>query len=342
MSDRIQSLRTVHGWSQSELAKRSGVTRQLVSAVESGRHSPNVTAAIGLARALGVSVEELFTPDVATFVDVLGERVVQGTPVLTARVGEQMVSVPVMYGVDSAEAWGVADAVWGEHGLDWLPGATTAGLVIAGCDPVLGMIGGLVERASARRMVAVHASTGRSVEALAAGRVHGVLVHAPFGGLPEPPVPVRRWHVSSWQVGLASAARGASRSVEELASRRSRVVQRDSGAGTQRALVRALQAVGAEGSLPGPIGEGHIDVARRVAYGGGRAGVTMEAAAVAFGLEFSALEEHVVELWLAEQWVSLPAATAMIEVLNSAALARRAVLLGGYDVSSCGTERHAS
>ncbi len=93
---------------------------------------------------------------------------------------------------------------------------------------------------------------------------------------------------------------------------------------------------------PGPIGEGHIDVARRVAQGGGRAGITMEAAARAFGLGFMPLEAHVVEFWLDERWASLPAAVAMVEVLGGSAFTRRTALLDGYDLAGCGTERHAS
>lgn len=338
----MRALREVRGWSQGELAERAGVTRQLVGAVETGRHSPNVAAAIGLARALDVTVEELFAIEAERVVDVLGDVVLSGSPVVTARVGDRLVAVPVAHRVESSESWGIADAVTGEAGVSWLPGGTAAGFVVAGCDPVLGMIAGLVERTSSHRLVTVHASTGRSVEALAAGRVHGVLVHAPTGDLPVPPVPVRRWHVSSWQVGLASAQRSGPPSVTELAERRTRVVQRDQGAGSQRALTRALRATGADGVLPGPIGDGHVDVARRVAQGGGRAGVTMEAAARAFGLGFAPLEEHVVEFWLDERWASLPAAVAMVEVLGGAALARRAVLLDGYDIAGCGTERHAS
>jgi hypothetical protein len=318
------------------------VTRQLVGAVETGRHAPNVAAAIGLSRALGVSVEELFAAESDQAVGVLGDAVSPGTPMMMARVGEQLVAVPVAHGVESSESWRVADAVAGEDGLSWLPGGLSRGLIVAGCDPVLGMIAGLVERASSHRLVTVHASTGRSVEALAAGRVHGVLVHAPAGGFPEPPIAVRRWHVSSWQVGLASGDQSGPPSVAELADRRPLVVQRDAGAGSQRALVRALAAVGGIGSLPGPIGDGHVDVARRVAQSSGFAGVTMEAAARAFGLGFLPLEEHVVEFWLDERWANLPAAVAMIEVLGGTALAHRATVLGGYDIAGCGTERHAS
>lgn len=338
----IRALRESRGWSQTELAERAGVTRQLIGAVETGRHSPNVAAAIGLARALDVTVEYLFEAEPRQCTDVLGNVVPPGTPLATARVGEQFVSVPVAHGLQSSESWGVADAVANGACVSWLPGGSGGGLVVAGCDPVLGLIAGLMARMSSHRLVTVHASTGRAVEALAAGRVHGVFVHAPSGEMPTPPVPVRRWHVSSWQVGLASGQRGGLASVAELAEGRPHVVQRDPSAGSQRALVRALRAVGSDEMLPGPIGDGHVDVARRVSQGGGRAGVTMEAAARAFGLGFLPLEEHLVEFWLDERWASFPAAIAMVELLSGAALASRVVLLGGYDIAGCGTERNAS
>src|ERR1039458_5311546 len=48
------------GLTQTELAARAGVSRQLVAAVEADRNTPAADAAIGLAPALATSVEELF------------------------------------------------------------------------------------------------------------------------------------------------------------------------------------------------------------------------------------------------------------------------------------------
>jgi hypothetical protein len=316
------------------------VSRQLVGAVEAGRHSPNVDAALRMARSLGVSVEVLFDVHEPAAVAVIGPEV--GSPQLatTVRVGETIVAVPLAHGTVGGESWGLADAVVEGGHPRWLSQSSTDGLVIAGCDPVLGLAARLVERASAHRVVTVHASTGRSLEALTDGRVHGTLVHAPIGELPQPPVPVRRWHVARWQVGLASRRRGGPPTVEELAERRSQVVQRDRGAGSQLALLRALAAVGA-GALPGPVAEGHVDVARRVAHGSGRAGITMEAAAGAFDLSFAPLEEHTVELWLDVRWATLPAAVSLVELLGSEPLMQRVALLPGYDLAGSGTERMA-
>jgi molybdate-binding protein len=212
--------------------------------------------------------------------------------------------------------------------------------VVAGCDPVLGLVAALVERTSPHRLVCAHASTGDAVTALAAGRVHGVVVHAVAGDLPPPPVAVRRWHLARWQVGLASGRRSGPPTVAELAERRPRVVQREAGAGTQRALERALAAVGAPPGLPGPVGSGHLDVARRLAQGPERVGVTMEAAARAYSLGFTPLEAHAVELWLDERWCGLPGAVALVEVLTGASFRRRAGLLD-YDLSACGTAADA-
>jgi molybdate-binding protein len=239
--------------------------------------------------------------------------------------------------VASAEQWELADATVTASGeLAMLPGGTDDGLLVAGCDPALGVLAGLVERSTRHRVVTVHASTGRALDALSAGRVHGVVVHAPPGALPQPPVPVRRWHLARWQVGLASRRTTGVPPVEEIAERRLRVVQREEGATTQQAFARALQRIGAPTSVPGPVAEGHVDVARRVASGAS-AGLTMEPAARAFGLGFAALENHTVEVWIDERWADLPAASALIDALSGAAFRSRLGLVGGYDLSRCAT-----
>ncbi len=45
---------------QAELAERIGVTRQTVIAVEQGRYSPSLEMAFQIARALGVTLDDVF------------------------------------------------------------------------------------------------------------------------------------------------------------------------------------------------------------------------------------------------------------------------------------------
>jgi molybdate-binding protein len=64
----------------------------------------------------------------------------------------------------------------------------------------------------------------------------------------------------------------------------------------------------------------------------------MEAAARSFGLRFLPLEEHAVELWIDERWVSTPAAAAVVDALAGPALRERLALIGGYDLAGLGTQ----
>ena len=59
---RLRLARQARGFSQQQLAGMAGVSRQAVSAVESGLSDPSLRAALALARALGMTVEELFGP----------------------------------------------------------------------------------------------------------------------------------------------------------------------------------------------------------------------------------------------------------------------------------------
>ena len=60
LANRIKDRRTELGLTQAELAERVAVTRKTVNTVENGVFTPSATLAIKLARALGLSVEQLF------------------------------------------------------------------------------------------------------------------------------------------------------------------------------------------------------------------------------------------------------------------------------------------
>lgn len=56
----VRRHRRSHELTQVQLAEMVGVTRQTIVALESGDYAPSVYLALGLAEALGVTVEELF------------------------------------------------------------------------------------------------------------------------------------------------------------------------------------------------------------------------------------------------------------------------------------------
>jgi molybdate-binding protein len=112
------------------------------------------------------------------------------------------------------------------------------------------------------------------------------------------------------------------------------IAQRDPAAASQQALERAAADAGIP-APPGPRADGHIHAARLAATLG-CAAVTTESAALAFGLRFLPLEEHVVQVWLAERWREQPAVAALGDVLTSAAFTDRVAQFGGYDLADCG------
>jgi DNA-binding XRE family transcriptional regulator len=62
----LRLARQARGFSQQQLAGMAGVSRQAVSAVESGHSDPSLRVALALGQALGMSVEELFGPGAAS------------------------------------------------------------------------------------------------------------------------------------------------------------------------------------------------------------------------------------------------------------------------------------
>ena len=60
MKNSIREKRKALGLSQEELARRCGVTRQTVNAIENDKYDPSLVLAMKLARFLQTTVEELF------------------------------------------------------------------------------------------------------------------------------------------------------------------------------------------------------------------------------------------------------------------------------------------
>ncbi|MCW5723934.1 MAG: helix-turn-helix transcriptional regulator [Maricaulaceae bacterium] len=60
MKNRIKVLRAERDWSQAELGERTGVSRQAINAVETGKYDPSLPLAFRVARAFGLSIEEVF------------------------------------------------------------------------------------------------------------------------------------------------------------------------------------------------------------------------------------------------------------------------------------------
>ena len=94
----LRLARQARGFSQQQLASMAGVSRQAVSAVESGHSDPSLRVALALAQALGMSVEELFGPgEPAAPVTAVSVAPLRGRTdrVALAPVGDRFVALPL-------------------------------------------------------------------------------------------------------------------------------------------------------------------------------------------------------------------------------------------------------
>ena len=87
--------------------------------------------------------------------------------------------------------WAKPDATIQDGALRRFAGATPRGMVLAGCDPALGVAEAMLEGFGPSSLAALSAATGTGLAALDHGGVHATVVHGPWDRLPTPPVPVR-------------------------------------------------------------------------------------------------------------------------------------------------------
>src|SRR5262245_54538113 len=113
VENRIRSRRQAAGLSQQELARRCGLTRQAINAIEAGHYIPSTLVALRLSLTLGCRVEELFrlTEDhIHVEAEWLGEAPATDSArrrVQLARVGDRLLARPLA----GAAAFAAADGL---------------------------------------------------------------------------------------------------------------------------------------------------------------------------------------------------------------------------------------
>jgi DNA-binding XRE family transcriptional regulator len=326
----LRTIREAAGLTQRALAERAGVSRQLVGAVETGRHLPRVDAALALARALDVDVGELF--GAAASLDVVeavtGETPPPGSLVRLGRVGDRYVSAPL--GVSST-GFEPGDAVIEEGEVRHLT-RLDAGVVVLGCEPGLVVLEQMLREKGIGALSAA-TSSRQALSALEHGRAHAAVVHGPVGELPPPPpnVEVARFGLARWQVGLAAASESSGAWWEDALSGSSPVIQRERGAGVQQTFEGARSSP----PPPGPVVATHLEAARRAVLTG-LCAVTIEPAARAVGAVFHPLDVHVAEFWVDSRWLGGPQVGRALDTLADRRFQQRLEVVGGYDLAGCG------
>jgi len=347
------------GLSQTALAERVGVSRQALVAIEAGRQVPSTGLALRLARALGRSVEDLFelsdggglavalAPPPAWSAAVSSAR--RATRVAVGQVGDRFVAHRLADEAPAAADGLLSDAAPGERArVELLTDVREIerNVLVAGCAPLLGVLAQRVGRRHRdARATFLRANSERALDLLADGFVHvaglhlgaedGPDVHAALVRERFPGRDMLLVHLARWRVG-AAIARGNPRGVRrptDLLRPDVRFVAREEGAGVTRLLGRLLAGDGAADRVPrrGPLATDHAAVAEVVRCGGADAGVTIESAALAAGLDFLPWVEERFDLVVAREQAALPHVATLLESLDDPAFRAETARLPGYD-----------
>jgi putative molybdopterin biosynthesis protein len=352
---RLRLARQARGLSQQQLAGMAGVSRQAVSAVESGNCDPSLRVALALARALGMTVEEVFGPGdppaevPARPVARLGGA---GARAAVAPVGESLVALPLAGDTATRAGFLPAGGLVGRKPGSVRPiGPPRPTLVVAGCDPALPLLEtplGLLDppvafawwpcgSEQALRLAAdglVHVA-GAHLQG-ADGQYNTAQAGALLGGDGAQVI-----GFAAWREGLALTPRLAGRvaGVGDLARLGARLVNREAGSAARQVLDRELLALGLDpAALPGydTTAAGHLQVASAIAAGLAEAGITAEPAALAYGLPFVPLTEERFDLVIPRAAGESREVQSMVRALSSRWLLTQLDSLPGYDASRCG------
>jgi putative molybdopterin biosynthesis protein len=358
----LEPLRKARGLSAAELAERVGVTRQTIYAIESGDFVPNTAVALRLARALDVTVEELFAvcePEEketvkADLLSGVSGAIPAGPMVRMCRVNERLVAVPApAFPVYLPVADGIVSQISGGrasiHPFGDVPPHDKR-LLIAGCDPALSVLAEAL-RSSGIEMIGVPCSSRRALDYLRQGVVHAAGSHLrdpetgdynlplikelfPNGG-------VRLVTFAVWEQGLVLAPGNPKniRSVADVADKRAVLVNREKGSGSRDLLDTNLRQAGIAGqSIAGYEDEveGHLTAAYAVAGRRADCCIATRSAARRFGLDFIPLSVERFDLAVPQASLETPGIKAVFDLLNRGSVKHKLQALAGYDTAQTG------
>jgi putative molybdopterin biosynthesis protein len=360
---RLRLARQARGFSQQQLAGMAGVSRQAVSAVESGQSDPSLRVALALAQALGMTVDELFGGETA--VPSVTARLIgadagayppPGERVTLAPVGDSFVALPLAGPTASKVGFLPAGGLTGDPGglaerVSVQPiGPPRPTLVVAGCDPALPLLEEPLSLLEPPIGFCWWPCASREALRLSAqGLVHVAGVHltgvsGDYNIEPAAEMLAEGSEIigfSAWREGLVLRPENSHsvRSIADLVQAGLRVVNRELGAEARAVLDRGLASLGVAGDeVPGydTIVTGHLQVADAVAAGLADVGVASEPAALAYGLAFIALSDERFDLVIPAERFASREVQALIKVLSSRWLLDQLASLPGYDATPCG------
>jgi molybdate-binding protein/DNA-binding XRE family transcriptional regulator len=337
----VKASRQQRGWSQVELARRAGISRAAVSAVEVGRLVPSVAAALSLAAAFGCTVEDLFglAPHGPAGPEWAWAPAAAPCRYWLAQVRGRVLRYPV----EPTPAGVAHDGVLRDGSFTAGDVDPTRTLVLACCDPAAGLLASAYARATGFRLLALLRPSRQALALLGRGLVHVAGVHFATDDEPDRNVGMvrgalgagfRLLRVARWQEGLSVATGAGVRSVREALRARLRWVGREPGSAARQ----CLDALLADRPAPRRTAQDHRGVADAIRCGWADVGVCHRLVCEEAGLRFLAVrQEHFDLCYPAAE--GDPRIRALVEVVRSGSYRGLLGDLPGYDTAGAGEVR---
>lgn len=333
--NRVKDLRQARGWTQDQLADAAGLSRTGISAIEARRLVPSVAAALGIAHALGHSVEDLFAPQPAA-----GRVEFAWLPAaFPCRYwAAEVAGRTLLFPVESGPRGGLLHDGIAQHANDFpAPGdIAKKTLVLASCDPAAGFVAAAYRRRGGLRMLVFSRPSGEALDLLERRLVHvaGVHLAAADDANGNAAALARRnsagsldlIHVARWEEGLASQAATRLRSTTSAARGKLRWIGRPVGAGARRCQDELLSSR----RSPRHIARDHRGVVEAIRSGWADVGVCLRLATEEGQLAFLPLGEENYDLCFRRDEAAEPRIVALLSTIRSAEYRGLLTELPGY------------
>ena len=338
----VLARRQAREWSQAELAKRAGISRAAVSAIEGERLAPSVATALALAEVFECSVEELFGRG---RVHKAAKSEWAWTPrgassrYWEAEIGQRRLLYPV-------EAMALNptphDGVWQGGVLrEGAPPIAETTLVMASCDPAAGLLATEYAWASGFRLLVFPRGGQAALELLRRRLVHVAGLHYSTAELPDRNAETvrvklagdcRLLRMAQWDAGIALATDDRSRSAESVMRRSLRWAAREPGSAARECLDELL----GHRRFSGREVNGHAAVAEAVRAGWAQAGVCVRFSAAEAGLNFLPVRTETLDLCFHAAFQHDRRVQALVRLLRGRTCRRLISELPGYDAGQTG------
>jgi molybdate-binding protein/DNA-binding XRE family transcriptional regulator len=333
LKNSVRERRVARGWSQQQLADRAAIARASVSAIEMGRLVPSASAALALAAALDCRVEDIFQlgspssggPDWAWQPARLPARYWQA----------EVAGRDWLYPVEPTYA--------GTLPHDGLLDGTTAisrveslapTLVMATCDPAVGLLSGELARASGLRLLPLSRSSRAALRILQEGKVHVAGLHLGPDGTDQNVDVAREMlgpgyrivRVAAWDEGIVTASDRKLSSPRAARRARFNWVGREPGSGARQCFEEVL----GNRISPRHIALDHRGVAEAVRAGWADAGICLRLVGEEASLEFLHVRSEAYDLCYSESLENDARMRALLAALRGPRYRGQLADLSGY------------